>query len=193
MKKIVNIAIFASGSGSNARKIMEHFQSSEVGRVVLVVCNKMNAGVIGVAYEFSVPVVFIDRKYFYESEDLLNVLGRYRTEFIALAGFLWLVPDYLVRSFPGRIVNIHPALLPKYGGHGMYGHHVHEAVKAAGELESGLTIHYVNENYDEGNIIFQTTCRLLPDDTPEDIGRKVLFLEHEHYPRVIERLLLNLK
>lgn len=193
MGKIVNIAIFASGSGSNARKIMEHFQSSEVGRVVVVVCNKMNAGVIGIAHEFAVPVELIDRKYFYESEDLLNVLGRYGTDFIALAGFLWLVPGYLVKAYPDKIVNIHPALLPKYGGHGMYGHHVHEAVKAAGEQESGPTIHYVNEHYDEGDIIFQTSCQLSPEDTPEDIARKVLELEHKYYPRIIEQVLLSQK
>ncbi len=193
MGKIVNIAIFASGSGSNARKIMEHFQSSEVGRVVVVVCNKMNAGVIGIAHEFGVPVELIDRKYFYESEDLLNVLGRYGTDFIVLAGFLWLVPGYLVKAYPDKIVNIHPALLPKYGGHGMYGHHVHEAVKAAGEQESGPTIHYVNEHYDEGDIIFQTSCQLSPEDTPEDIARKVLDLEHKYYPRIIEQVLLSQK
>lgn len=193
MGKIVNIAIFASGSGSNARKIMEHFQSSEVGRVVVVVCNKMNAGVIGIAHEFGVPVELIDRKYFYESEDLLNVLGRYGTDFIVLAGFLWLVPSYLVKAYPDKIVNIHPALLPKYGGHGMYGHHVHKAVKAAGEQESGPTIHYVNEHYDEGDIIFQTSCQLSPEDTPEDIARKVLELEHKYYPRIIEQVLLSQK
>ncbi len=191
MEKRMNIAIFASGSGSNARKIMEYFQSSGVGRVVLVVCNRKNAGVIGIAAEFGVPVQMIDRNLFYESERLLDVLESYRTDFIALAGFLWLIPGYLIKAYPDRIVNIHPALLPKYGGHGMYGHHVHEAVKAAGEQESGPTIHFVNEHYDEGDIIFQTSCRLSPEDTPEDIARKVLSLEHEHYPRVIEQLLLS--
>jgi len=191
MEKRMNIAIFASGSGSNARKIMEYFQSSGVGRVVLVVCNRKNAGVIGIAAEFGVPVQMIDRNLFYESERLLDVLESYRTDFIALAGFLWLIPGYLIKAYPDRIVNIHPALLPKYGGHGMYGHHVHEAVKAAGDQESGPTIHFVNEHYDEGDIIFQTSCRLSPEDTPEDIARKVLSLEHEHYPRVIEQLLLS--
>lgn len=191
MEKRMNIAIFASGGGSNARKIMEYFQSSGVGRVVLVVCNRKNAGVIGIAAEFGVPVQMIDRNLFYESEHLLDVLESYRTDFIALAGFLWLIPGYLIKAYPDRIVNIHPALLPKYGGHGMYGHHVHEAVKAAGDQESGPTIHFVNEHYDEGDIIFQTSCRLSPEDTPEDIARKVLSLEHEHYPRVIEQLLLS--
>jgi len=193
MGERMNIAIFASGSGSNARKIMEYFQSSGVGRVVLVVCNRKNAGVIGIAAEFGVPVQMIDRNLFYESEQLLDVLENYSTDFIALAGFLWLIPGYLIKAYPDRIVNIHPALLPKYGGHGMYGHHVHEAVKAAGEQESGPTIHYVNEHYDEGDIIFQTSCQLNPEDTPDDIARKVLALEHKYYPRIIEEVLLNLK
>lgn len=193
MGERMNIAIFASGSGSNARKIMEYFQSSGVGRVVVVVCNRKNAGVIGIAAEFGVPVQMIDRNLFYESEHLLDVLENYRTDFIALAGFLWLIPGYLIKAYPDRIVNIHPALLPKYGGHGMYGHHVHEAVKAAGEQESGPTIHYVNEHYDEGDIIFQTSCQLNPEDTPDDIARKVLALEHKYYPRIIEEVLLNLK
>ncbi|MEN9415365.1 MAG: hypothetical protein RLZ62_1669 [Bacteroidota bacterium] len=193
MKEQRNIAIFASGSGSNARRIMEHFRNSDVGRVVLVVCNRKNAGVISIAAEFGIPVQMIDRNMFYESEELLDILQRYNTDFIALAGFLWLIPAYMVKSYPGRIVNIHPALLPKYGGHGMYGHHVHEAVKEAGERESGPTIHYVNEHYDEGDIIFQASCLLDPDDSPDDIARKVLALEHEHYPRVIESLLLSPK
>lgn len=193
MDRRLNIAIFASGSGSNARKIMEHFQSSGVGKVVLVVCNRKNAGVIGIAAEFGVPVQLIDRNLFYESARLLDVLKNYGTDFIALAGFLWLIPGYLIKAYPDRIVNIHPALLPRYGGQGMYGHHVHEAVKAAGDQESGPTIHFVNEHYDEGDIIFQASCKLSPADTPEDIARKVLTLEHEHYPRVIERLLLNLR
>jgi phosphoribosylglycinamide formyltransferase-1 len=193
MKEQRNIAIFASGSGSNARRIMEHFRNSDVGRVVLVVCNRKNAGVISIAAEFGISVQMIDRNMFYESEELLDILQRYNTDFIALAGFLWLIPAYMVKSYPGRIVNIHPALLPKYGGHGMYGHHVHEAVKEAGERESGPTIHYVNEHYDEGDIIFQASCLLDPDDSPDDIARKVLALEHEHYPRVIESLLLSPK
>ena len=193
MGERMNIAIFASGSGSNARKIMEYFQSSGVGRVVVVVCNRKNAGVIGIAAEFGVPVQMIDRNLFYESEQLLDVLENYSTDFIALAGFLWLIPGYLIKAYPDRIVNIHPALLPKYGGHGMYGHHVHEAVKAAGEQESGPTIHYVNEHYDEGDIIFQTSCQLSPEDTPDEIARKVLALEHKYYPRIIEEVLLNLR
>lgn len=184
-----NIAIFASGGGSNARRIMEHFKHSEKGRVALVVCNKPAAGVIGIAHEFDVPVKLINRQQFYDSTELLDVLQEYHIEFIALAGFLWLIPTYLVQAYPRKIVNIHPALLPEYGGKGMYGMHVHQAVKAAGERESGPTIHYVNEHYDEGDIIFQTATALAPDDTPDMIAHKVLELEHKFYPLIIEQCL----
>jgi phosphoribosylglycinamide formyltransferase-1 len=187
MKK--NIAIFASGGGSNAKKIMEHFQSSDIGNVVLMVCNKQQIGAYAVAETFGVPTLYMDRKTFYESEKLLQELKDRQVDFIVLAGFLWLIPSYLVKAFPNKILNIHPALLPKYGGKGMYGHHVHEAVKAAGEVESGMTIHYVNEHYDEGNIIFQSKCALEKDDSAEEIARKVLSLEHLYYPKVIEEVL----
>lgn len=189
MKKTVNIAVFASGGGSNARKIMEHFRNSDAGRVALVVCNKKNAGVIGITESFGIPVQLIDRELFYETEALLDLMRQYDIGFVALAGFLWLMPPYLVKAFPGKIVNIHPALLPKYGGKGMYGMHVHEAVKAAGEKESGPTIHFVNEHYDEGNIIFQASCPIDPADSAETIAHKVLELEHRHYPTVLEALL----
>ena len=189
MKKPVKIAVFASGGGSNARKIMEHFRNSDAGQVALVVCNKKNAGVIGIADSFGIPVQLIDRELFYETEALLDLMRQYDIGFIALAGFLWLMPPYLVKAYPGKIVNIHPALLPKYGGKGMYGMHVHEAVKAAGDKESGPTIHFVNEHYDEGNIIFQASCPIDPEDSPESIAHKVLELEHRHYPTVIEALL----
>lgn len=189
MKKPVNIAVFASGGGSNARKIMEHFRNSDAGRVALVVCNKKNAGVIGIAESFGIPVQLIDRELFYETEALLDLMRQYDIGFVALAGFLWLMPPYLVKAYPGKIVNIHPALLPKYGGKGMYGMHVHEAVKAAGEKESGPTIHFVNEHYDEGNIIFQASCPIDPSDSAETIAHKVLELEHQHYPTVLEALL----
>lgn len=188
---ITNIAIFASGGGSNARKIIEHFKQSDVARVVLVVSNKPKAGVLDIAAEHGIPTQIIDRHGFYETEMILGVLQEHAVDFIALAGFLWLVPGYLVRAFPGRVVNIHPALLPKYGGKGMYGHHVHEAVKAAGESETGMTIHLVNEHYDEGDIIFQATCPVSPEDTPEDIARKVLVLEHRFFPETIEKLILG--
>lgn len=186
------IAIFASGSGSNARRLMEHFQHSETGKVALVVCNKPRAGVLEHAHAFGVPTRLIEKKEFYETENLLLDLQEHRAHFLVLAGFLWLIPPYLLRAYPRRIVNIHPALLPKYGGKGMYGHHVHEAVKQAGEKESGITIHYVDEHYDEGDVVFQTACPLDPADSPEQIAARVLALEHHHYPEVVEQLLKNL-
>jgi phosphoribosylglycinamide formyltransferase-1 len=189
--RLANIAIFASGGGSNARKIIEYFKQSEVAQVVLVVSNKPKAGVLDIAAEHGIPTQIIDRQGFYETEAILGVLKEYSVDFIALAGFLWLVPGYLVRAFPGRVVNIHPALLPKYGGKGMYGHHVHEAVKAAGETETGMTIHLVNEHYDEGDIVFQASCPVAPEDTPEDIARKVLVLEHQFFPETIEKLIMG--
>lgn len=184
-----HIAIFASGTGSNARKIMEYFKNSSDVRVALVVSNKKDAGVLEIARELGVPTQVIDRQGFYHSEDLLGVLKKHDIDWIVLAGFLWLMPPYLVRAFEKKIVNIHPALLPKYGGKGMYGMHVHEAVKANGETESGITIHWVNEHYDEGNIVFQERCTVSPEDSPADIARKVQQLEHRFFPAVIERLI----
>jgi phosphoribosylglycinamide formyltransferase-1 len=184
-----NIAIFASGGGSNARKIIEHFENSTAGRVVLVVSNKKNAGVLDIARAHQIPAQLIGRSDFYESEKILSILAEYRIDLIVLAGFLWLVPGYLIAAYPKKIVNIHPALLPLFGGKGMYGGHVHAAVKAAGVKESGITIHFANEHYDAGDIVFQTTCALSESDTPETIAQKVLALEHEHFPKVIEGLL----
>ncbi len=187
------MAIFASGGGSNARCIMEHFQDHPDIRVGLVVCNKAGAGVLNIAHEFGIPTHLIDRQGFYNTENLLDVLKRYHIQLIALAGFLWLVPSWLIRAYPRKIVNIHPALLPEFGGKGMYGHFVHEAVKAAGKTSSGMTIHFANEHYDEGDIVFQATCALEPDDTPDDIARKVLVLEHRHYPSQIEKLVSQIE
>ncbi len=186
---MTHLAIFASGTGSNARKIIENFKNSPSVRVALVVSNKKDAGVLDIAREHGIPTQVIDRKMFYETEDLLGILKKHEIEFIVLAGFLWLVPTYLVRAFPKKMVNIHPALLPKFGGKGMYGKHVHEAVKSANETETGITIHLVNEHYDEGDIVFQTKCPVLPDDTPDDIARRVLQLEHRHFPTIIAQLL----
>ncbi len=191
MKK--NIAIFASGGGSNARKIMQHFQDSTLGNVVLLIGNKPNIGAFNIANEFNVPSILMDRKTFYESDVLLQTLAEKKVDLIVLAGFLWLIPSYLIQNYPNRIVNVHPALLPKYGGKGMYGHHVHEAVKAAAELESGMTIHYVNEHYDEGAIIFQAKCALDEEDSAESIAKKVLALEHQYFPKVIESVLLEIE
>ncbi|MBX2889476.1 MAG: phosphoribosylglycinamide formyltransferase [Saprospiraceae bacterium] len=185
---MTHLAIFASGTGSNARKIIEHFKNSPDVRVALVVSNKKDAGVLDIARAHDIPTQVLARKMFYETEDLLGILKQHDIGFIVLAGFLWLIPSYLVQSFDKKMVNIHPALLPKYGGKGMFGRHVHEAVKANGETETGITIHYVNEHYDEGDIVFQARCPVRPEDTPEDIARKVQQLEHQHFPLVVEHL-----
>jgi len=185
-----HIAIFASGSGSNARKILEYFEDKDDIEVSLIVTNKKKAGVLRHAREFDVPTIKIDRPFFYDSKAILDVLAYEKVDLIVLAGFLWLIPSYLIEAYPDKIVNIHPALLPKYGGKGMYGHHVHEAVKANNEGESGMTIHYVNEKFDEGGHIFQAKCKLNEEDTAEDIAKKVLALEHANYAKVIEKLLV---
>jgi phosphoribosylglycinamide formyltransferase 1 len=190
MKKI---AIFASGGGSNALKIIEHFANSAEVKVALVVANKAKAGVLEKAANHHIPTLIIGRKSFYETEDLLTQLNEYGIDFIALAGFLWLIPTYLVDAFPNKIVNIHPALLPKYGGKGMYGMNVHQAVHAAKDPISGMTIHFVNAHYDEGNIIFQAQCELSETDTPEEIASKVLVLEHRYFPQVIENVIRQMK
>lgn len=186
------IAVFASGTGSNARRIMQYFQRSEDVQVRLVVSNKADAGVLDIARDMGVETLIINRSSFYNSEAIIEELRSRDIGFIALAGFLWLMPAYLVQAFPRAIVNIHPALLPKFGGKGMYGAHVHEAVKQAGETETGITIHYVDEHYDEGQPVFQARCPVWPTDTAADIARRVLELEHRHFPPVIEQLLLNL-
>lgn len=184
----MNIAIFASGTGSNARKIIEYFDHSPDVRAALVVSNKKDAGVLDIAREHGIPTQVIDRHMFYETEAVLGILKKHDIGFVVLAGFLWLMPPYLVRAFQRRMVNIHPALLPKFGGKGMYGMRVHEAVQAAGESETGITIHFVNEHYDEGDIVFQASCPVLPEDSPTDIARKVQQLEHRHFPETIARL-----
>ncbi|MEM8583820.1 MAG: VOC family protein [Bacteroidota bacterium] len=185
-----NIAIFVSGTGSNARVMIDRFKDHNRIRVALLVSNKRKAPALMMAAERGVPTLVVGRNQFYDQPDfLLNELGRFHIQFIVLAGFLWLIPAYLIRAYPKKMVNIHPALLPKYGGKGMYGMHVHRAVAEAGETESGLSIHYVNEQYDEGNIIFQARTRLLPEDGPEEIASKVLKLEHEHYGQIVEDII----
>ena len=184
-----NIAIFASGGGSNAEKIMAHFEQHQAISVRLLVCNKADAGVLNVAAQYDIPFLIVSKTYFSEGEDLVDILAEYEVDALVLAGFLWLIPAYLIQAFPNKILNIHPALLPKYGGKGMHGSHVHEAVKAANETQSGITIHEVNERYDEGKTIFQAVCALDADDTPNDIARKVLALEHKHFAPVIEEWL----
>ena len=184
----MNIAIFASGGGSNARKIMEHFEGHPSVKIVLVVSNKADAGVLDIAEKFGIEHLIISKSILYDSEFILNQLHQRGVEFIVLAGFLLLVPTYLVEHFERKIVNIHPALLPKFGGKGMHGSHIHAAVRAANETETGITIHFCNAAYDEGDIVFQARCPVLPEDTPHDIARKVLELEHHFFPKIIEKI-----
>ncbi len=184
-----HIAIFLSGTGSNARKIIEHFKGHPSVFIVLLVSNKPDLGATTIAEENSIPLLSITKSMLYDEQMFLKSLNDYGVDFIVLAGFLLLIPPYLVKHFEKKIVNIHPALLPKFGGKGMYGHHVHEAVKAAGETESGITIHFCNAHYDEGDIIFQAKTALSADDTPKDIARKVLALEHEYFAKVVEQCL----
>lgn len=184
-----NIVILASGSGTNTENIIRYFQSSDVARVVLVVSNKADAYVLERAKRLQVPSLVIPRDKFLESGYACSVLQEYHADLVVLAGFLLRIPDDMLAAYPQRIVNIHPSLLPKYGGKGMYGDKVHQAVVAAGEKESGITIHYIDGHFDEGVTIFQAKCPVLPDDTPEEVAHKVHALEYEHYPKVIERIL----
>ncbi len=179
------LALFASGSGSNAEKIVDYFRGHPTVSVDLILCNNPQAGVIARAERLGVPLVLFDRAQF-RSGEVLEILRKHDIEYLVLAGFLWLVPSAYVEAYPDRILNLHPALLPKFGGKGMYGHHVHEAVVAAGETESGITIHVVNERYDEGAVVFQASFPVEPTDTPEDVARKGQVLEHAHFPKVIE-------
>lgn len=184
MKKI---GILASGSGTNAENIIRYFESSPVARVKVVLSNNSGAYVLQRAHNLHVEAHDFTRDEFYNDTLVADMLEGADVEYIVLAGFLWLVPPYFVERFRGRIINIHPALLPKYGGKGMYGDNVHRAVVAAGETESGITIHKVNENYDEGDILAQFRVALAPTDTPEDVAGKVHALEYEHFPAVIEQ------
>ena len=184
-----NIAIFASGSGTNAENITRYFANSENVNVAVVLSNNRNVGVHGRVNKLGVPSFVFSRDEFAAGTHILEKLAEYDVCFIVLAGFMNKISDVILQAFPGKIVNIHPALLPKYGGKGMYGMHVHEAVVKAGERESGITIHYINEHYDEGAIIFQASCPVLPSDTPDEVAAKVHALEYAHYPHVIESLL----
>lgn len=190
---MIKVAIFASGAGSNAAKIIEHFSKSTTVVIDLIVSNKKEAGVWGIATAHQIDTLYINRESFIETDACVKQLQARGIDFIVLAGFLWKVPESLINAYPGKIINIHPALLPNYGGKGMYGMHVHEAVIAAGEKESGITIHYVDAHYDEGDIIFQAKCAVEPTDTPSSLAAKIHVLEHAHFPKVIERLLKELK
>lgn len=188
MKKI---AIFASGSGSNAENIISYFKDSGTAEVTMILTNNASAGVIERGKRLDIPVVVFSRNSFSRSDTVIRLLKNNETDWVILAGFLWLVPENLIRAFPDRIINIHPALLPRYGGKGMWGHHVHEAVVRNRENESGITIHYVNEHYDEGKIIFQATCPVDASDTPDVVAGKVHELEYRHFPEVIEKEILS--
>lgn len=185
----MNIAIFASGSGTNCENLIHHFADSALVKVALVVSNKPDAFVLERAQRLGVPTAVTPKADLHNPDIMLPLLRKYDIGFIVLAGWLPLIPDFLIDAFPHKIINIHPALLPKYGGKGMWGHHVHEAVKAAGETETGMTVHYVTPVCDSGDIIVQYRVALSPDDTPDDIAAKEHVLEMEHFPKVIEELL----
>lgn len=180
------IAIFASGAGSNAEKIIQHFRSHQIIEVALIVCNKQGAGVLQIAADNKIEVLLIEKEKFFRGNGYVDELKSAGIGFIVLAGFLWKIPEVLIGAYRNRIINIHPALLPKYGGKGMYGSKVHEAVIAAGEKESGITIHYVDEHYDNGDVIFQATCPVLSNDTPEALAHRIHQLEHNNFPQVVE-------
>ena len=184
----VRIAIFASGTGTNAQKIIDHFRKREDVHVALILSNNPAAGVLKIAEQENIPSIVIEKDGFFRSELYVQLLQEKKIEWIVLAGFLWKVPLSMLRAFPHRIINIHPALLPKYGGKGMYGARVHEAVLAAHDKESGITIHYVDELYDHGKIIFQATCPVTENDDPDSLAKKIHALEYEHFPRVIDKL-----
>ncbi len=184
-----NIAIFASGTGTNAENIIKYFSNKDSGKVCLVLSNKREALVLKRAAKYKIKSVFFDRGDFYHSGRVIGYLLSDNIDLIVLAGFLWLVPDNILDLYPRRVVNIHPALLPHYGGRGMYGDKVHKAVISNHDKESGITIHYVNSQYDEGDIIFQTKCKVEESDTPDSLAAKVHALEYEYFPVVIENLL----
>jgi phosphoribosylglycinamide formyltransferase-1 len=188
---VKKIAVFASGAGSNAAKIIEKFKGYSSVTVSLVVCNKPGAGVLQIAEKNKIPTLLIDKEKFFRGNGYVDELKEKGIDLIVLAGFLWKLPGALIKAYPKKIINIHPALLPKYGGKGMYGQFVHETVLANKEKESGITIHYVDEHYDNGDIIFQAKCEVLENDTPDSLAQRIHKLEHEYYPKVIENLLVK--
>ncbi len=183
------IAIFASGTGSNTQKIIDFFRNSQTVKIALIVCNKPGAGVLNIAKNENISSLLIEKDRFFNGDAYINELNRHNISFIVLAGFLWKIPPNLIMAFKGKIINIHPALLPSYGGKGMYGNRVHEAVIAAKEKESGISIHYVDEIYDHGATIFQVTCPVLETDTADSLAQRIHQLEHEYYPKVIDELM----
>lgn len=190
MKKI---AIFASGTGTNAQRIIDHFKSSDQVQVALILSNNPSAGVLEIAKKENIPYIIIEREKFFNSNYYQHLLKENNIQWIVLAGFLWKIPVGLISAFPERIINIHPALLPKFGGKGMYGSKVHEAVIQSGDKESGITIHFVDEIYDHGKIIFQAFSPISSDDDAVSLAKKIHELEYQHFPSVIEKLLIETK
>jgi phosphoribosylglycinamide formyltransferase-1 len=193
MNDLVNIALFASGSGTNVENIYNYFKGNSKVNIVCVLCNKPDAYVLTRAKNLGLDILVFNRQNFVNNDNILDFLEAKNVNFLVLAGFLWLIPDYLIEKFPNRIVNIHPALLPKYGGKGMYGMAVHEAVFKNKEIETGITVHFVNKNYDEGQIVFQKTVKIDVQDTPDSIANKVHALEYQYYPTVIENIAVTLQ
>ena len=192
-EQTINIAIFASGAGSNAQKLIDYFRQHTGIKIALIVCNKPGAGVLTIAEKENIPALLIEKEKFFRGNAYVDELKQYKVDFIVLAGFLWKVPVALIKAFPQLIINIHPALLPNYGGKGMYGSFVHEAVIAAKEKESGISIHYVDEFYDHGQLIFQARCVIDESDTANSLAQKIHALEHEHYPQVVEKVVRELQ
>jgi phosphoribosylglycinamide formyltransferase-1 len=186
MKRIV---IFASGSGSNAENLIVFFHNRENASVIQVLTNNPHAKVLDRCKKLNISALSFNKMAFSKSEDVLNILKAAEPDLIVLAGFLWKFPEFILKEFPKKVINIHPALLPNYGGKGMYGMNVHSAVVANKETETGITIHYVNENYDDGAIVFQAKCNVLPTDSAEDVAGKIHLLEMEHFPEVVDNLL----
>ncbi len=187
--QMIKIAILASGSGSNAQRIIEYFSANKNICFPFIIYNKENAFVRERAKKLGIKSIYMSKNEIVHSDALLNILKEYQIDWVILAGFLLLIPSEIIHTFKSRIINIHPALLPKYGGKGMYGIKVHEVVIANKEKESGITIHYVNEKYDEGNIIFQAKCTIEENDTPDILANKIHLLEHKYFPKVIEELI----
>lgn len=189
----INVAIFASGAGSNAQKLIDHFRHHSQIKIALIVCNKPGAGVLTIAQKENIPAIIIEKEKFFRGNAYVDEIKQHKVDFIVLAGFLWKVPVALIKAFAQSIINIHPALLPNYGGKGMYGRFVHEAVIEAKEKESGISIHYVDELYDHGQLIFQARCTIEAGDTADSLAQKIHALEHEHYPQIVEKVIRELQ
>lgn len=192
MSSLKQIAIFASGAGTNAQKIIDHFGNNKSISVALILCNKPNAGVLNIAQKEKIPFVIMEKEKFFSGDHYLDILKEKKIDFLVLAGFLWMLPVALIKAYPEKIVNIHPALLPKYGGKGMFGNHIHEEVIKNKEKESGITIHFADEIYDHGQIIFQAKCIVEKNETAESLAKKIHELEYKNFSKTIE-LIINLQ